>query len=414
MYRPITDECEESLSKLRSQHLYRDFIALKAGNGLPFPFFLDADMKSVATFSSNDYLAMSRNHGAIEASINAARLEGIGVGGSRNIGGTRDLSTEIEQEVASIHEKESGLIFNSGYLANYSSTRVAWKNLNCIVFSDRNNHASIIDGLDGATLGKDKHIFSHNDPNDLRKLLERHADSRRPAVVIFESIYSMDGDIAPIRSIVDVSKDFGAAVFLNEVHAVGVTGENGGGLSSIEKDILHKIDLVIGTFGKAFGTVGGYIAGQRSIVDSIRNLGRGLIFTTALPPTVLASTLFNVRHLRNSDEERAAMNERTDFLKQLLKSRGLPIICDESHIVPIHIGHEHDTALVAKELYNQGFYATPIRFPTVPLGRGRLRITVTPAHTQDLISRFVDALVDALSKSQSHASKGNWNDSYER
>ncbi|MEO1242290.1 MAG: 5-aminolevulinate synthase [Pseudomonadota bacterium] len=379
------------MDQQKAESIYREFTPLIGDESTPFPSFLGSDGRKVVTFCSNDYLAMSRSPRAISAARKALELEGVGAGGSRNIGGTRKVAEELEAELASLHVKDAALIFNSGYLANFVPMKVISKRFNAIVFSDQQNHRSIIDGLDTYKAGVDKHIFQHNDVDDLRRLLKQHCRPDRPAVVIFESLYSMEGDFSPLAEIVTVSKEYGASVFLNEVHAVGVMGDEGGGVSSAS-EVLKDLDLVIGTFGKGYGTVGGYIAGQSDIVDAIRCFGSGLIFTTALPPFLVAATLTNVRHLRESSHERTALIEKSDLLKKRLAEFEIPILFDCSHILAAPIGDERATLEISAQLFDAGYYVTPMRYPTVPRGDGRLRLTVTPAHTDTQIEQFAKAL----------------------
>ena len=399
IYASLLGQTDSAISELKEAALYRDFLGLSTAPELGFPYFETSNGSTVSTFCSNDYLAMSRSPWAIEAAIRATEDEGVGAGGSRNIGGTRTLTMALEEELADLHGTEAALVLNSGYLANFVPMKVFSKRFDAVVFSDEKNHASIIDGLDTRKRGVDKHVFRHNDLDDLRSQLQRHCDPKRPAIVIFESLYSMEGDYAPIPEMIRLAKEFGAAVFLNEVHAVGVIGREGGGVSA-DLDCRKDIDLFLGTLAKGFGTYGGYVAGRDSIVNAIRSFGGGLIFTTALPPAVMASSLANVRHLRSSDVERRTLGEKTDRLKRQLRANDIPILYDESHICAVPIGDEMRTVVVTQRLMEAGYYVTPIRYPTVPRGDGRLRLTVTPRHDESLIDSFVEALTSIYQGTQ--------------
>lgn len=392
MYQSLNLLASQRIAELKDSELYRKFTQLSGSDEIQFPNFLTDENKVVMSFCSNDYLAMSRNRAGVRASMAAVLLDGLGAGGSRNIGGTRRLSDELEAELKSLHKCEAALTFNSGYLANFVPMKVISRVFNAIVFSDAQNHASIIDGLDTSKSGVDKFVFRHNDPVDLDRLLSEHSDSSRPAVVVFESLYSMEGDFAPLRELIQVAQDYRASVVLNEVHAVGVLGEEGSGCLSWESDLRANVDLITGTFGKGFGTVGGYVVGKGEIVDAIRSFGRGLIFTTAPPPSVLASTLANIRYLRGSNAERKRHQKLCKYIKKKFRKEEIPVVCEDSHIIAIRVGAESATLRLSEDLLADGFYVTPIRYPTVPRGDGRLRVTVTPAHTEEQIDQFVRSL----------------------
>ena len=387
----LQSACETGLRALKEDALYREFIPFSSDEAQSFPYFADGAGRQIATFCSNDYLAMSRCPAGMRAVEKTLSLEGVGAGGSRNIGGTRKLSEALESELADLHRKDAALILNSGYLANLIPMKVFSGRFNAQVFSDEMNHASIIDGLETQKTGVDKFILKHNDPADLREKLERHGAPDRPKLVIFESLYSMEGDFAPIEELTRTAKSYGATVILNEVHAVGALGEEGAGASRASP-ALDDIDMIIGTFGKGYGTFGGYLAGDGTLVDAVRCFGRGLIFTTALPPIILAATLANIKHLRRSSTERIALAAKSGFLKERLTALGVPILFKESHILSVPIGDEAATLTASARLLENGYYVTPIRYPTVARGDGRLRVTVTPKHDDELIEAFAQSL----------------------
>src|ERR1035437_714220 len=334
----------------------------------------------------------------IEASGAAAQEMGTGAGGTRNISGTSPLLEALEAELASLHGKEAGLLFTSGFVSNQAGLSTLLNSLpGWHVFSDAKNHASMIAGIKGTVpaSGTVCHVFRHNDPAHLEELL-RGAPADAPRLIAFESIYSMDGDIAPIGAICDLAETYGAMTYLDEVHAVGMYGPTGGGVS--ERDgVAHRVDIIEGTLAKAFGCHGGYITGRAHVVDYVRSVAPGFIFTTSLPPTVVATALTSVRHLRADHARRAKLFERAEMLKARLDAAGLPRLPTVSHIVPLHIGDAARCTEVSHRLLDEfGIYATPINYPTVPRGTERLRFTPTPLHTDAMMDRLVDALVAIL------------------
>jgi len=326
----------------------------------------------------------------IEAAVEAGREMGAGAGGTRNIAGTSHLHDALEAELASLHQKQAALLFTSGYVANQAALTTMLSRLpDWHVFSDAKNHASMIAGIKGAKATV--HIFAHNDLHDLEARL-RAAPLGVPKLIAFESVYSMDADIAPIGAICDLADRYGAMTYLDEVHAVGMYGPSGGGVA--ERDgLLHRLDLIEGTLAKGFGCHGGYVAGDAELIDWLRSTASGFIFTTSLPPTTVAAALASVRHVRADADRRKKLFERAERLKGKLDAAGLPRIPSVSHIVPVHVGDAGLVREVSRRLLDEhSVYATPINYPTVPVGHERLRLTPTPLHTDAMM----DALVAAL------------------
>ena len=394
--------CRQSLDDIRAQGRYREFTALQK-QAENFPYYRRPDGTEVLVWSSNDYLAMGGHPVAIEAACAAAREMGVGAGGTRNISGTSPTHDALEAELAAMHGKQAALLFTSGFVANQAglstllNSRPAGADVPWQVFSDAKNHASIIAGIKGARCHC--HIFRHNDMAHLEALL-RAVPVGAPKLIAFESVYSMDADIAPLGAICDLAARHGAMTYLDEVHAVGMYGPTGAGVA--ERDgVAHRIDLIEGTLAKAFGCHGGYIAGDAEVVDYIRSVAPGFIFTTSLPPMLAAAALAAVRHVRGDAARRAKLFERAGALKRRFDAAGLPRIVSESHIVPLHIGDAARCKAVSQRLLDEhAMYATPINYPTVPRGEDRLRFTPTPLHTDAMMDRLVEALRTILRPEQ--------------
>jgi len=348
--------------------------------------------REVVVWCSNDYLGMGCHPATIEALVDAARATGVGAGGTRNISGNSHAIVELEGELADLHHKEAALVFSSGYVSNEASLGTIGQLLpNCLIMSDEKNHASMIAGIKASRA--EKQIFRHNDLDHLEWLLRRYG-AQRPKVIAFESLYSMDGDIAPVGRICDLASKYNALTYLDEVHAVGLYGPHGAGIAERE-GIMGRIDVMQGTLAKGFGVAGGYIAADAVICDAIRSAAPSFIFTTAMPPPIAAAAKASVAHLRRSNTERAAHALQVEKTRSALRMAGIPMMCNESHIIPICVGDPdlcRTAAAILMERY--GIYIQPINYPTVPRGTERLRITPTPLHIDTLIEGLVIALTD--------------------
>ena len=390
---------QNSVDQVRSEGRYRVFADLKRVRG-QFPRAVrrreDGAQQDVVVWCSNDYLGMGQHPVVIDAMQAEIERTGAGAGGTRNISGTTRSAVDLEAELASWHQKEAALLFTSGYVANEATLSTLQKILpGLITFSDALNHASMIAGIRNG--GGERHIFRHNDLEHLEELLAA-APADAPKLVAFESVYSMDGDIADIAGTIALAKKYGAMTYLDEVHAVGLYGATGAGVA--ERDgLLDGIDIVECTLGKAIGVMGGYIAADAVIVDAVRSWASGFIFTTSLPPALTAGALASVRHLKAHPELRAAHQERAATLKRRLSEAGIPVLPSVSHIVPVHVGNPVHCKLISDMLLEEhGIYVQPINYPTVPKGTERLRFTPSPDHDDAMI----DKLVDAMDKLWSH------------
>jgi len=390
-------KCEAALAEITAQGRYRRFVALeKLADRFPYySVTMEGRTRDILVWSSNDYLAMGTDPVVIEAAIDAARRMGAGAGGTRNIAGSSPIHVALEEELADLHGKDAALLFTSGYVSNQASLGAILNSLpDWHVFSDAQNHNSMIVGIkDGrrATV----HVFAHNDMADLERRLAA-APPDAPKLIAFESVYSMDGDIAPIQAICDLADKYNAITYLDEVHAVGMYGPTGGGVS--ERDgVASRITIIEGTLAKAFGCHGGYITGDFKVLDYIRSVAPGFIFTTALPPPTVAAALASIRTLKADHARRARLFDRAETLKAKFRAAGLKLMPSASHIVPLMIGNAAAATAVSMRLIREyGMYATPINYPTVPAGTERLRFTPGPKHTDAMMDDLVSALTTIL------------------
>jgi len=390
---------EKALEGLHEDGNYRVFAEIerqrsvfpKATHHLP-----DGSTKDVTVWCSNDYLGMGQNPVVTDAMVTAIEKCGAGAGGTRNISGTNHGHVLLENELADLHQKEAALIFTSGYVSNWAALgTLAGKIPGIIVYSDAMNHASMIEGIRHSRC--EKRIFKHNDPADLERLMALD-DPAAPKMVAFESVYSMDGDISPIKEICDVADKFNAITYLDEVHAVGMYGARGGGIAERE-GLMDRLTVIEGTLGKALGVMGGYITGSKTIVDFVRSFASGFIFTTALPPALAAGATASVKYLKANELERKRHKQVVAKVRAALEAKGIPHMANPSHIVPVMVGNAAKCKWISDILMEQhGVYVQPINYPTVPVGTERLRITPTPLHSDADIEHLAGALCELWSQ----------------
>ena len=386
---------QSRIDELKSEGRYRVFATMERIAGkFPRAYYYapDGTRREITIWCSNDYLGMGQHPKVLQAMKDTIDCSGAGAGGTRNISGTMIYHVELEKCLAKLHGKESALTFSSGYVANESALGTLGRLLpDCIIFSDEMNHASMIHGMKSSRC--EKRIFRHNDVEHLESLLKA-APVGAPKIIAFESVYSMEGDIAPIKEIVELAERYGAMTYLDEVHGVGLYGARGGGVAE-ERGLMDRIDIIEGTFGKAYGLMGGYIAGKSAMVDAVRSFASSFIFTTSLPPAVLAGAKTSIEHLMESDMERQRQRRNVRRLKERLAKADMPYLKGESHIVPLIVGDATCCKQVTDILLNNhDIYVQPINFPTVPKGTERLRLTATAAHSLEDVDRMADILED--------------------
>jgi 5-aminolevulinate synthase len=385
---------EDAVDALRQEKRYRVFADVERIAGrFPRALFRDQadNAREITIWCSNDYLGMGQHEKVIEAMQRTAGAMGVGAGGTRNISGTNRPLVELERSLADLHRKDAALVFTSGFVSNEAAISTIARLLpECVIFSDQLNHASMIQGVRQS--GMPKQIFRHNDLAHLRELLSG-VDRKRPKLIVFESVYSMDGDLAPIKEICDLAEEFGALTYIDEVHAVGMYGPRGGGIADRD-GLMERIDIIEGTLAKGFGVMGGYIAANRAIIDAVRSYAPEFIFTTALPPALCAAARASIEHLKGSIIEREAHQRQAQRTKDSLTAAGLPVLATTTHIVPLIVGDARLCKAASDMLLEKhNIYIQPINYPTVPKGTERLRITPTPLHDDAMIAHLTDALV---------------------
>jgi 5-aminolevulinate synthase len=384
----------DALARLQSERRYRVFADLeRIADRFPHAVWHSPQgPRDVVIWCSNDYLGMGQHPKVIGAMVETARRAGTGAGGTRNIAGNNRPLVELERELADLHRKEAALVFTSGYVSNETGISTIAKLMpNCLIFSDAWNHNSMIEGVRQAHC--EKQVFRHNDMEHLEALLAA-ASPTRPKLIVFESLYSMDGDVAPVCEICHLADRYGAMTYVDEVHAVGMYGARGAGIAEGE-GVMDRIDVIEGTLAKAFGCIGGYITSSAELIDAVRSYAPGFIFTTALPPPVAAAATAAIRHLKTSELERRRHQEQAARTKAMLTAAGLPLMASPTHIVPVYVGDPELCRTASDELLRRhGIYIQPINYPTVPKGTERLRITPGPCHDDALIEALAEAMVD--------------------
>jgi 5-aminolevulinate synthase len=386
---------QQRIADIKREGRYRTFANIERIAGrFPKAIYRKADgtEKEITIWCSNDYLGMGQHPVVVKAAQEALENSGAGAGGTRNISGTTRYHVELEASLADLHKKEAALVFSSGYVANEGTLSTLGKLLpDCVIFSDEKNHASMIHGIREAKC--EKFVFRHNDVEHLEQLL-KSVDVARPKIIAFESVYSMDGDIGPIKEICDLAEKYNALTYLDEVHAVGLYGPRGGGVAE-ERGQMHRVDIIEGTFGKAYGAMGGFITGSAALIDCIRSYASVFIFTTSLPPAVLAAARASVEHLKISQIERMRAKANVALFKDLLEKSDLPYLKGPSHIVPLIVGEPNCCREVTEILMNRyNIYVQPINYPTVPRGTERMRLTATAAHSTEDITTMAGVLQD--------------------
>jgi 5-aminolevulinate synthase len=386
----------QSIEQLKKEDRYREFINISRLCG-QFPQAINnQNGRKIAVWCSNDYLGLGQNELAIAAGIKALRECGLGAGGTRNISGTGDLLVSLEKKVAQLHRKEVALSFTSGYNANDATLQALSKIIpHLVIFSDEKNHASIITGIRNSRL--EKNIFRHNDMAHLEELLKKYSFDQ-PKIIIFESVYSMDGDFGEISKIVDLASKYNCLTYVDEVHGVGLYGKNGAGICE-EFGLSDRIDIIQGTFAKSFATIGGYIAGKTEVIDAIRSLANGFIFTTALPPVIAAATIANIDYVMTHPQIRAKLHRNVKLLKEKLSKAKIDWVANQSHIISLRIGSAKKAKEISKKLLEEAdIYVQHINYPTVAKGDERLRITTTPLHTEEMMEKLVGSLKELINK----------------
>lgn len=385
-----------AIDQLKSEDRYRIFSEIERIAGKHPIVYDHKRKKNITIWCINDYLGMSQHPDVIKAANQANFNMGVGSGGTRNIGGTHHAIVELEKELADLHQKEAALVFTSGYVSNDATISTLAKLLpNCVMLSDQDNHASIIEGIRRGNAHK--YIYQHLDMEDLESKL-KSIDIDRPKIILFESVYSMDGKVSPIRKICDLAEKYNALTYVDEVHAVGLYGKKGAGMCE-ELGLIDRLSIIEGTLAKGYGVIGGYIAANKNIIDAIRSYAAGFIFTTSLPPSLAVAATTSIRYLKESSKEREQLHENAKILKNKLKENNIPFIENESHMVPVIVNNPVLSKKISEILLDEySIFVQHINFPTVARGTERLRITPTPLHTFSMIEELVNALAEIFNK----------------